>query len=190
MPRGDGPVVELEAKTPLQGRLPFTVGSVTVTEEACGVLTSIAPYRGRDKALSEALKAAHGMTAPAAGRATGKEGARAVWFGQRMFLLMGPDPDASLVDHAALTDQSDAWAAVRLDGAGAADVLARLTPVDLRPAVFRRGHTARTELQHMMASITRLGESTYQILVFRAFGRTLLHDLRTAMESVAARGFR
>jgi len=181
-------VVELEARTPLQGLLPATVGSVELTEPDCGALTSIAPYQGRDEALSEALKAAHGMAAPTAGRATGREGARAVWFGQRMILLMGPEPDASLSQHAALTDQSDAWSAVRLEGGGAVDALARLTPIDLRPSVFKRGHTARTDLRHMMASVTRLGENAYQILVFRAFGKTLLHDLRTAMESVAARG--
>lgn len=181
-------MVELVAKSPLDNMAPLAIGTVTLSEADPGRLTSIAPYKGREKALSEALRAAHGMAAPAPNRATGREGARAIWFGRAMIMLQGPAPDAGLAEHAALTDQSDAWAVVRLDGADAADVLARLTPIDLRPSAFRRGHTARTDLQHMMASITRAGDTAFQIMVFRAFARTLLHDLQTAMEGLAARG--
>lgn len=175
------------AKTPLEGMAPLSLGKATLSELDLGRLTSIAPYRGQAAALSDALKEAHGMPAPAPNRATGKEGARAIWFGQGLMMLVGPAPDETLARHAALTDQSDAWAAVRLEGEAAGDVLARLVPIDLRPSVFKRGHTARTELQHMMASVTRLGESAFQIMVFRAFARTLRHDLKTAMEGVAAR---
>lgn len=180
-------MVELVAKTPCDGLLPTTVGDMTLTEVAVGRMTSLAPYKGQDRALSEALKSAHGMAAPAPNRSTGKDGKRAIWFGRRMVLLMGPTPAAGLAGYAALTDQSDAWAVVRLDGTGARAALARLTPVDLRPGVFKRGHTARTDLQHMMASITRVGDDAYQIMVFRAFAKTLVHDLKTAMEGVAAR---
>lgn len=120
-------------------------------------------------------------------RVTGKAGAKAIWFGRAQALLVGPVPDDSLAKHAALVDQSDAWAVVELRGEGAVDVLARLTPVDVRGRVFKRGHTARTEVAHMMASITRLGEDAFQIMVFRAFGRTLLHEVTNAMEGVASR---
>jgi len=181
-------VPELQVKTPLDGMPPVTIGRVTLAEMALGRLTTLAPVRGCDNALSQALRAAHGMAAPAPGRVTGKAGARAIWFGQRMILLAGPEPDGSLARHAALSDQTDAWACVRLEGADSADVLARLTPLDLRTRVFRRGHTARTDLQHMMASVSRVGAETFQIMVFRSFGRSLVHDLRNAMEGVAARG--
>ncbi|WP_171174575.1 sarcosine oxidase subunit gamma family protein [Ruegeria sp. HKCCD8929] len=179
---------KLSANTPCEGLLPLTVGSVNLTEEDPGAMTSIAPYKGRVKDLSAALKAAHGMTYPAANRATGKAGARAVWFGHAQAMLMGPAPDASLAEHAALVDQSDAWAVVRLEGDGVEDVLARLVPVDLRPAQFKRGHTVRSLLFHMSASITKVGEKTFQIMVFRSMAETLVHDLKTAMEGVAARG--
>ncbi len=84
--------------------------------------------------------------------------------------------------------RSGAGGGKRLEGERAAEVLARVTPIDRRPEVFKRGHTARTELQHMMASITKTADDTFLILVFRSFADTLLHDLRTAMEGVAARG--
>lgn len=180
-------MTKLAAKLPCDGMLPITIGSVTLSEDSPASMTSVAPYKGRDAALSEALKAAHGMAFPAPNRATGKAGSRAVWFGQGVALLMGPAPDAGLAGQAALSDQTDAWCVVRLEGAGARDVLARLTPVDLRHGTFRTGHTARTELMHMAASITRVGPKAYQVMVFRAFARTLVHDLETAMQGVAAR---
>jgi len=189
-------VVELAAKTPMAGLVPVTVGRMTLTEVDLGRLTSVAPYRGQDEVVSEVLKATQDIAAPQPGRVTGRVAARAsgrddacaIWFGQRMFLLAGADPDPALAQYAALSDQSDGWSCARIQGRGATQVMARLTPIDLRPAAFRRGHTARTELQHMAASITRLGEDDYLILVFRAFAGTLVHDLRQAMQGVAARG--
>lgn len=178
----------LIAKSPCDGLLPLTVGSVTLSEEDVGAIHSVAPFKGQKKALSEGMKAAHGMSFPAANRATGKAGARAVWFGPVQAMLMGPMPDASLVDHAAVVDQSDAWIVVRLEGQGVEDVLARVVPIDLRAAHFKRGHTARTLLFHMTASVTRIGENAFQIMVFRSMAQTLVHDLKRAMEGVAARG--
>lgn len=181
-------MAELIAKTPCAGLLPLTIGGVALTEEDAGVMTSIAPFKGREAALSDKLKSAHGMAVPAPNRATGKAGARAVWFGHGQAMLIGPAPDLSLADHAALTDQSDAWAVVRLEGDAARDVLARLVPVDLRATTFKRGHTARTLVGLMSASVTRVGERAWQIMVFRSMAGTLAHELKTAMEAVAARG--
>jgi sarcosine oxidase subunit gamma len=181
-------VVELVAKSPCAGLLPLNIGEVVASEVAPGAMTALAPYAGRAEALSQALEAAHGMALPAPGHSTlGAEGARVLWFGREMALMMGPAPDAGLAAHAAVSDQSDAWAVVRLDGPGAADVLARLTPLDLRAGVFETGQTARTELAHMAASVTRVGGESFVLMVFRAFAETLVHDLKIAMQGVAAR---
>lgn len=181
-------MVELIAKTPLDGAKAHTVGTVTLAEVDLGVLTSIAPYKGQAKAAGDALKTGHDLTWPAPLRATGKDGARAIWFGRDMVLLAGPVPDAGLSKHAALTEQSDAWCAVKLSGGEVEDVLARLVPIDVSAATFKRGHTARTQIQHMNGSLTRIGADSFVILVFRAMAGTLLHDLERAMASVAARG--
>lgn len=173
----------LTATTPCAGLLPLTIGTLTLTEVDPGHLTAIAP----DKGLGAALQSAHGLDLPGPGQTNGSDTARAIWFGRAHILLMGPAPDPALADHAALTDISDGWAVVRLEGAGAADVLARLTPIDLRAHMFQPGHTARTELFHMQASITRLQADVFLIMVFRSMARSLVHDLKTAMEGVAAR---
>ena len=178
---------KLIAQTPCDGLLPLTIGTVSVTEVDPGAIHAVSAFQGQAKSLSEAMKAAHGMALPAPNRAAGKSGARAVWFGPGQCMLLGPTPDPSLSPYAAVVDQSDAWAVVRLEGDGAEDVLARLVPVDLRPHHFKRGHTARTLLFHMNASITRVGEKAFQIMVFRSMAESLVHDLKRAMEGVAAR---
>ncbi|WP_298842644.1 sarcosine oxidase subunit gamma [uncultured Roseobacter sp.] len=181
-------MAELIARSPCEGLLPLTVGKVSLEEAEMGVLTTLAPYQGQEKAFSAALETAHGMAFPSPNRSTGRAGARAIWFGRDTALLAGPAPDASLTGTAALTDQSDAWAAVTLTGPGADDVLARLVPVDLRVTAFRRGHTVRSQITHMNASVTRTGADSFLILVFRSMASTLVHELKTAMEGVAARG--
>nr|WP_239113454.1 sarcosine oxidase subunit gamma [Shimia biformata] len=175
------------AKSPCDGLLPVEIGGVTLREVDLGHLTALAPHRGKEKSFAEAMKAAHGLTLPKPGRATGKDGKRLIWFGRAHVLLAGPAPAARLLSHAAVTDQSDAWAALRIEGEGVEDVLARLVPIDLRQQVFKRGHTARTQLQHMNVSITRLGDDAFMILGFRSMATTLVHELETAMSGVAAR---
>ena len=186
--RGSGLVADLGVKTAWDGLEALKIGAVTLAESAPQSLTTLAPFRGQEAALSKAMTAAHGLAfPPVKGSTTGKKSARSIWFGRDMALLIGPDPDASLAKYAALTDQSAGWAVVELAGLGAEDVLARLCPVDLRLAQFDIGASLRTELKHMMASICRLDKDRFQIMVFRSMAQTLYHDLKTAMEAQAAR---
>lgn len=177
-------MIELTAKLPCDGLLPLSVGNVTAAEVDLGVLTLLMPYAGQEGALSVALKSGHNLTLPGPGRSTGREGCRALWFGRGQVLLMGPPPDAGLAASAAISDQSDGWACVELSGPGAEDVLARLVPVDLRAASFKRGHTARSLIAHMHGAIMRLGEDRFLLMVFRSMAGTLAHDLGRAMKAV------
>lgn len=181
-------MAELQALTPCAGLLPITVAGVTAEEVAAGPLTALAPFKGRASALADALQAAHGLGWPDPGTSMAQGAARIMWFGHSHALLMGVAPDPGLATHAALTDQSDAWAVVQLEGSGARDVLARLTPLDLRDAVFPVGACARSDLAHMQGAVLRLGDQAWQVMVFRSMAATLVHDLDTAMRAVAARG--
>lgn len=181
-------MVELMAASPMAGILPVEIGGVSVREVEATKSTVLAPFQGQQQALDKVLHTKHGFGWPEVGRLTGSARAGALWFGRAQAMLVGVTPDAALSKHAAMVDQSDAWAVVDLSGARARAGLARLTPIDLRDGVFEVGDTARTELAHMMASITRIESETYRIMVFRAFGRTLLHELTVAFEGVAARG--
>jgi sarcosine oxidase subunit gamma len=108
-----------------------------------------------------------------------------LWSGIGQAMLLGPVADP--IDGVAMTEQSNSWAMLRLEGEGARDVLARLTPLDLRPSAMAVGHTARSLLGHMNALFHRSGEDAYDILVFRSMTASAVHDLTRAMRGVAAR---
>ncbi|MGP6087487.1 sarcosine oxidase subunit gamma [Antarctobacter jejuensis] len=179
-------MVELTAKTACEGLLPISRGGVTLSEIAPGHITALLPLRGQRAALSAALQAAHGVSFPEVGKADEGEGVSCIWSGRDQAFLIGPAPDPGLAELAAMTDQSDAWATVLLAGEAAEDVLARLVPIDLRPAAFPVGTSARTLCQHMTITIWRR-EDGFGIMAFRSMARTLAHEIGEAMASVAAR---
>ena len=126
------------------------------------------------------------MALPAPNRITGRVEARCVWFGQQ-YLLMGPKPDQSLNKVARLTNVSDGYAVARLQGTESERVLARLVPINVSRNVFKRGQTARTLIQHMHGSLTRVSDTSFQIIVLRSMALNLVHDIERAMQSIAAR---
>jgi sarcosine oxidase subunit gamma len=170
-------VLDLVEKTAAAGLLPFTIGSIELTELTPPTIASIA---AKDET---ALEKALGLSLPAPNQTTMNEKGRLLWFGHAHWLWMGAALDVS----AYLTDQSDAWTVVELRGEKAHEVLARLTPLDLREKTFPINATARSELQHMSASITRTGQDSFMIMVFRSMAKTLVHDLETAMKTVASK---
>lgn len=184
--KGCGCVADLNETSACAGLLPLSIGRFTVEERLPGVLTSLSAFD--PVAMGKALEKAHGVAWPVPKRSTGKAKARCLWFGLREVLLLGPTPDVALAKHGAVVDVTDGWAVVEVSGTGVEDVLARLVPVDVRSTTFKRGHTVRTKLGHMNASITRVGADAFEILVFRSMATTLVHDLKRAMESVMARG--
>ena len=185
-------MADLIAEDLLAGRLPQTVGGVTLSTLDLGQVTSIAPYQDADPAVTALLRDAFGLTFPAPGEALGQDevpgAVRLIWAGARQALLCGAAPPAGLDRHAALVDQTDGHAMVRLTGGGAEAVLARLVPLDLREAAFATDRTARTHLGQMAASVTRAGADGFDIAVPRSMADTLLHDLLRAMAQVASRG--
>lgn len=178
-------VDKLTQTTPCAGLLPLQIGALTVAEANVGPVTSVTPFSSPPKA---AFNNALGLPFPAPNQFTFNGDVRCIWVGQGEAFLIGVAPKPALGKHAAVVDQSDAWAFVTLSGAGGADALARLVPVDMRLSAFGVGATARTQLGHMNASITRIDEDSYLIAAFRSMAGTLVHDLRTALEAVAARG--
>ncbi|MFC2968366.1 sarcosine oxidase subunit gamma [Acidimangrovimonas pyrenivorans] len=177
----------LIAKPALEGLVPVSHGGLTLSDAAPSRITSVAPFSGQEKAVTAALKKACKLGFPAPNQVLGAGGARIVWTGQGQAFLLDTDP-TPLEGLAALTDQSDGWATLRLEGRGAEEVLARLVPIDLRPTVFAKGHAARTLLGHMMAVILRADDGALEVMVFRSMARTAVHEIEVAMKAVAARG--
>lgn len=179
-------MVELIPQSPFRDQLPFSHGRASLTENQPGYITAIMPHQGKEAALSAALKKAHDLSLPPAGQSSANTRLRLLWAGRGTYFLVGEiPPDKALARVASLVDQSDGWCSLSLAGKDAAEVLARLCPLDLRLEVFKPGNTARSELQHIMALYLRTG-SGFEIMVMRSFAGTTLHHLKETMKSVAA----
>ena len=147
-------------------------------------VTSIMPYKGQDEVVSNLLLKAHGVKFPEPNRAIMSGLVRALWFSRRQVFLIGVTPDPGLTKHAALVDQSDAWVVIELEGPRVLEVLCRLVPIDLRTSQFRQNHTARTQLIHMMVSITRVEKNCFHIMGFRSTAMSLVQHVSRAMSAI------
>tara|TARA_R110002051_G_scaffold63765_5_gene116051 strand:+ start:3107 stop:3631 length:525 start_codon:yes stop_codon:yes gene_type:complete len=174
-------VAELIPKTPCAGLLPVTVGRTVLTEVELSGVWSVVPFDGRMDATAAALKKL-GLGLPEAGGMASGAQAQIIWFGIGQWLVLGV-PDLAPLP-AAVTDQSDGWACVRVDGA-AQNVLARLAPVDLRAF---EGRVVRTLIGHMSAVLIGRAGGVVDVMVMRSMAQTLVHDLTIAAKGEAARG--
>ncbi|MEE9427076.1 MAG: sarcosine oxidase subunit gamma [Paracoccaceae bacterium] len=178
-------MVNLVAVSGIGEQLPLEIGSCKLVELQVPEITSIALGKGQQKAVSADLKKSYGLAFPAANRVTQKNGVRCTWTGPGQAFLVGTS--AKILKGAALTDQSDGWVVMRLQGMDAEAVLARLIPLDLRALVFKNNHTARTLLNHVSVSISRNDEFTFELMVFRSMATTAISEISQAMKSIASR---
>ncbi len=174
---------ELIAKSALDGKS-LTLGGVTLAEATVGPIHSVAVFPGGAKSTAKGLKSL-GLAMPAPNSFVEKDGVRLVWTGRDQAFLVGVMPPD--LDGAAITDQSDGWTVLSLAGGAAVDVLARLVPLDLRPAAFPVGQVRRSQVNHMNAVILRTAEAAFEIMVFRSMARTAWHEMESTLQMVAAR---
>lgn len=173
-------MVELLETTPCAGLLPRQIGQVKLSEVVLGAVWSVAPFAGKLAATDAALRKL-GVAFPDAGQIISAAPVNAIWFGHEQALVTGVQTLPKLP--AAITDQSDGWACVRIEGQ-AVDALARLAPVDLRGAAGVR----RTLIGHMSAVIIARDNGAFDVMVMRSMAGTLVHELEVAATGVTARG--
>lgn len=175
-------MVELIAKSAADGLLPVSHGGMTLREIEPLAISAVMPFADRVESVERAL----GVAFPGPGGVTGTDDLRLVWTGVGQALALGRA--IGEVEGAAVVAQDGAWACLALEGAAAADVLARLVPVDLRASVFAPRNVVRTLLGHMQVILIREDAQSFTILVFRSMTATALHEIGVAMKSVAASG--
>ena len=155
---------------------------------------AIIPRRGALASLAGALEAKFGLDLPEVGRWEGTANLRLVrtaphqvlavrdGAGERMF----DELDAALGPHAGVIDLSDARAAIRVEGPGARDVLARLLPLDLHPSVMQAGNAAGTLAAHMSVLVLQMDDApVYELLCQHSFAGAFLRALELLRESDA-----
>lgn len=145
-------------------------------------------FRGNlgEPAIKNAIKAAIGAVVPDVGKMTGDSAGGVLWMSPDEVLLMVPYAsvqgviaklNASLSQqHVLLADVSDARAVFRIEGALAAQVLARLCPVDLHKDAFAIGDLRRTRIAQIAAAFWR-DATGFEVVCFRSvedYAATLL----------------
>ncbi|MER8639745.1 sarcosine oxidase subunit gamma family protein [Mesorhizobium sp. M1365] len=105
-----------------------------------------------------------------------------VWSGPDRWLLLArnracfPELLASLSTDAAVSDQSHAWAALRLSGKRVLEVLAKGSMIDVHPSVFPVGAVAMTSFAHIGVQFWRVEDgpdgAVFEILVARSLTRS------------------
>ncbi len=164
-------MVKLKSK-PLVSGLPLKIGKLQLRLAWDGAITAIMPNQNGLKTLSVNV-----------GEVKATQRGRLVWAGLDQSFLFG---EADKVKGAYTADISDGWVFFALEGEGAGDALARLVPVDLRREVMSFNQSIRTQLGHLQALIIST-EKGYEIGVMSSFAQSAMHELETAMQTIAAR---
>lgn len=177
------------ASQPLAERSAFadlkTVAAPDLTVSARDDLTlaSLAAGHGKRDALVAAIQEKYGVTLPSTPERVEGDGIAFLWAGPDQWIAAaerngGRDLERELkplvAGLAAVTDQTDARAVLRISGPRARDVLAKGVPIDLHPRVFGPGSVAITHASHIGVILWQLDAApTYELAVFRSFARSL-----------------
>jgi len=143
-------------------------------------MASIASSKGRAEEVKAAIRAAYGVELPTTPeRVTGK-GIAFIWHGPDQWMAIA-DRGAGMRDIevelkpvlagiAAVVDQSDGRAVVRLSGPRVRDVLAKGVGIDLDPRAFKSNGVAITHASHIGIVLWQVNDApAYEIAMFRSF---------------------
>lgn len=138
-------------------------------------LATIISRKGKETKLAEILTGLAGVCLPATPKIVRGRKMDLVWSGHSQWLLVSEQAGSvsqvaqELSEFAAVSDQSDARAVLRVSGDNVRDVLAKGCMIDLHPRVFQAGDTALTSIAHIGVQIWQLDDvPTYEIAVARS----------------------
>lgn len=147
--------------------------------------------RGQGPATAQAAKALFGVEGPSTPQAIAGKSATLIWSGADQFYALfanaeGQSPVEALRDSfagkASLSDQSDGRALIRISGASARKMLAKLSSLDFDDTVFPVGAAAATSIDHTGVNLWRDanaadGSAVFNVLVFTSFADSIWHTI-------------
>lgn len=178
------PDVALHERSPLHGlAVPGRHGAaagapgLVVEERVSLAFATVIARRGKADALATAVAASYGVTLPRGPRRASSGGVTFAGVGPDQWIASAEGADASFVTKmrsrigplAAVMDQTDARAVIRLSGPKAREVLAKGVPTDLHPTVFKAGDVATTLVAYIGVQLDLLDDGpTYQLTAPRS----------------------
>ena len=160
------------------GRREGPAGLVVSPREGLA-LASVVAAEGAGVSLAEAVRTHLDLALPEPGRALFEGERGLVWSGPEQWLALAPgrrDLDGladALRGRAAVADQSDGRAILRLSGPRARAALEKGVPVDLHPRAFGPGQAATTAVAHIGVQLWQRDAATYELAVARSFAGSL-----------------
>jgi heterotetrameric sarcosine oxidase gamma subunit len=149
-------------------------------------ICTIIVRKGAEFALAAAVNAHFGVELPRSQKGVTKDGHSFLCIGPRTWLAIREARTGSLVqelwqtigDHAAVADQSDGYAVLRISGGNAWAVFEKGLGIDLDPRIFGPDSVASTTCSHIGVTIWRTdATSTYHVALFRSFAGSFWHWL-------------
>jgi methylglutamate dehydrogenase subunit D len=180
---------------PFLGNHASEIGNTRLIEVTDRALVSIATPLGGEAALARALGSAFGTEPPAVGRTTRSADGeiRLLGLARDQVLALMPAPGARAAPDLArrlgpvayLTDQTDAWVMLRLDGPLALPALERTCMLDLHGDAFAVDRVARTVMEHLGTILLREARDRFLLMSASSTARSFLHCLETSLRNVA-----
>ena len=163
------------------GRYGRTAGAPgLIIEEQTGLaVASVIARKGAADAVIARLERSLGVRPVDGPRYAARNGVGVLGAGPGKWLALGEGALVSLLQRelaglAAVADQSDARAVIRLWGPRVRDALAKGVPVDLHPTVFRPGDAAATLVAHIVVQLAQLDDRpTFLLMAPRSFAASL-----------------
>ncbi len=159
-----------------------TAKDAAITIEVLDDLTlaSIASAKGKASEVKAAIQAAFGVTLPVAPERVTGNGIAFIWHGPDQWLAIANRGNAMrdlevelkavLAGLAAVVDQSDGRAVLRVSGPRVRDVLAKGVAIDLDPRAFKSNGVAITQASHIGIVLWQVSDApAFEIAMFRSF---------------------
>jgi len=166
-------------------------GGVTLTENPCLALASVAARRGHEPACRTHMDDLLEGPAPGPGTFRLHDPEEAFWMGPDQWMVAAPYAShEDLADRlkarfsatASITEQSDAWVCFDLHGEGLEAVMELCCNIDI--AAMKPGDATRTAIHHLGSFVLRRDPASHlRILGPRASAQSLHHALLTAMQA-------
>ena len=182
----------LQATTPLDGRS-VTIGKTALWVLADRPLYSLSIPLGGDSDFEAALATHFGLSRPKAGQFIEAGGYRLCGLAQDQFFMMALDPQAAnesalktkLGDAAYVTDQSDSWVTLQLNGELAFSAMERICPINLSPETFPSGSLARTSMEHLSAIIMAEDDGGFTLISPISSAESFWHAVECSLVNVS-----
>jgi sarcosine oxidase subunit gamma len=153
----------------------------------------VSARKGKAAELAALVKDGLGLALPEPGRSAAAGLHRALWVQPDSWLIEAPAGQAGtlaaelaarLAGLASVVDQSHGRCVLRISGAHARDVLARICRLDTHERAFAPGRSAATLIGHVSCMLHQIDDApTYDLLVGSTFSAWLLDELTTAAAS-------